>query len=327
MNYQAARDAFLDSLVRDASTIETYRRGIDLFIAWKPPAMRALGPQHAHILVRFIQWLVKQEYDDGATYSPSSALLYLRAVRRWWDWLGISGYLPDAFPLALALHLFDDALKADMFHVDRQPPEPPDIPQILAYYDTISVPDGVASDAQRRAWILTGFRNRALVRCLADSGGRISEVLSLRVGDFPPAAFDSAVWKVKVLGKRKKEYYLWLSTSLPHVQGYIRARGDGIDGSVPLFVNHLRNAGRRMSRQSAWHVVSSAADELGLGKVSPHDFRHWRATQLRSEGVPLDDVAFILGHRNLQTTRDYYAHVDLGRVAGLLGEAPAAGSR
>jgi len=61
-------------------------------------------------------------------------------------------------------------------------------------------------------------------------------------------------------------------------------------------------------------VVRQASRALGLGNISPHDFRHWRATQLINAGYPLDVVQDYLGHRSVETTRAYYAHTDPRRV-------------
>ena len=86
-------------------------------------------------------------------------------------------------------------------------------------------------------------------------------------------------------------------------------------GKVPLFVSHdVRFDGSRMSRIVAWRVVQRAARTLGLGSITPHDFRHWRATQLLNAGYALDVVQDYLGHRSVETTRAYYAHTDPLRV-------------
>jgi site-specific recombinase XerD len=55
--------------------------------------------------------------------------------------------------------------------------------------------------------------------------------------------------------------------------------------------------------------VKHAADQKGLTAwVSPHAFRHFRATQLLNEGMPLESVQAYLGHASPSTTRIVYAH-------------------
>jgi integrase/recombinase XerD len=45
-------------------------------------------------------------------------------------------------------------------------------------------------------------------------------------------------------------------------------------------------------------------------KLSPHAIRRSVATMLRNEGKPLEDIADLLHHKDLNVTRTYYAHVD-----------------
>jgi site-specific recombinase XerD len=60
---------------------------------------------------------------------------------------------------------------------------------------------------------------------------------------------------------------------------------------------------------SVWRAVKRAAQALGLSKAaSPHAFRHYRATQLLNEGMPLESVQAYLGHASPETTRIVYAH-------------------
>ena len=150
---------------------------------------------------------------------------------------------------------------------------------------------------------------------LAETGGQISEVLALNAGDFPPGAFQGdGVWRVAVRGKGNHRYNLRFLRALPHIQTYLGARGELAAGE-PLFAHHsARYAGTRMSRQSAWAVVDGARRALGLGRIHPHDFRHWRATALVNAGQSLDVVQDYLGHRSVETTRAYYAHTREERI-------------
>ena len=58
-------------------------------------------------------------------------------------------------------------------------------------------------------------------------------------------------------------------------------------------------------------AMTAAVTALGLYEaISPHDFRHYRATQLLNDGARLEDVQAILGHAHIGTTRDVYARTD-----------------
>jgi integrase/recombinase XerD len=90
------------------------------------------------------------------------------------------------------------------------------------------------------------------------------------------------------------------------IQAYIAERQDEHPG---LFISHGRGYGKPLGRGTIWAVVKTAAKALGLHKsTSPHSFRHYRATQLLNEGMPLESVQAYLGHQDISTTRKVYAH-------------------
>ena len=74
---------------------------------------------------------------------------------------------------------------------------------------------------------------------------------------------------------------------------------------------HSRNAQHaRLSITSAHKIVKKAVKALHLhDSLSAHDFRHFRATQLLREGMPLEVVQEFLGHADVSTTRNIYAPV------------------
>jgi integrase/recombinase XerD len=92
------------------------------------------------------------------------------------------------------------------------------------------------------------------------------------------------------------------------IQAYLRER---TDSNPALFVSHSRNArGARLTQSGAHNVIKKAVKALRLEpSLSAHDFRHYRATQLLREGMPLEVVQELLGHADVSTTRSIYAPV------------------
>ena len=65
--------------------------------------------------------------------------------------------------------------------------------------------------------------------------------------------------------------------------------------------------GGRLSRQSAWVVLRSAAEKAGLraDHLSPHTLRHSFATHLLDGGADVRVVQELLGHASVTTTQVY----------------------
>ena len=93
----------------------------------------------------------------------------------------------------------------------------------------------------------------------------------------------------------------WLGTEGRRMMEPVRwaRRGD----SEAMFLNQR---GARLSRQSAWMIVSNYGEACGLEKhLSPHVLRHSCATHLLDHGADLRIVQEMLGHASISTTQIY----------------------
>jgi integrase/recombinase XerD len=68
----------------------------------------------------------------------------------------------------------------------------------------------------------------------------------------------------------------------------------------------LNSRGGPLSRQSAWTVLTTAAERAGLATgISPHTLRHSFATHLMEGGADVRVVQELLGHSSVTTTQIY----------------------
>jgi site-specific recombinase XerD len=290
-------------------------------------ALSALGGQaeDVNLLAWFVNYLGQEveraHADRSATRArerrlePASVRLYAQAVVTWFAFLADELLLPEGFPAAAAIARANRRLRT---YVPRSlaresAPEPPEgMEALLHAFDTPQIDNSIPAKEKHRLK-LEALRNRSLIFALADSGARISEILRLTADDVRGARVNRVgIWSVEVRGKGRGKHgrmvtLRFTSPTLSAMREYLRARQD--PGATALFVSHAKtrpeSRGQPLSPNSAWRVVQKAAKDLGLSHIHPHDFRHWRATQMLREGVPIDQVQRFLNHRSIRTTQLY----------------------
>lgn len=167
-------------------------------------------------------------------------------------------------------------------------------------------------DATKRLDNPISLRDFALLELLYGTGARVSEVIGINLNDIASSTDDqSAVSTVKLRGKGSKERIVpigsyamkALSEYLTRTRPALAEKSKQKNANAALFLN---SRGTRLSRVSAWQIVSDAADATGLrGKISPHVFRHSYATHLLDGGADIRVVQELLGHASVTTTQIY----------------------
>lgn len=180
---------------------------------------------------------------------------------------------------------------------------PPRIPKRLPKALSISeIESLIASNSDD----IGGVRDRALIETLYATGARVSEIVQLDISDISKSENETVTVKVK--GKGGKERLVPLGKFAQHAleQYLTRSRPSLVRSphQIALFLNEKR--GSRLSRQSAWQIVMSAAERAGLEKdISPHALRHSFATHLLDGGADIRVVQELLGHSSVTTTQIY----------------------
>lgn len=180
---------------------------------------------------------------------------------------------------------------------DWQPPTVPRrLPKALAYDQVAALIEtaGLGDDA-------AALRDVALLEVLYGTGARVEEAVRI---DRDDVDLDNRV--VIVRGKGGKQRLLPLgSAAITALEAYlVRGREAYARGRTPAVF--LNTRGARLSRQSAYQVVASAAARAGItSPVSPHTLRHSFATHLVERGADVRVVQELLGHASVTTTQIY----------------------
>lgn len=151
-------------------------------------------------------------------------------------------------------------------------------------------------------------RDRALLVFLLNTGLRIGEVCTLDVGDVDIG--ERSGWVVVRRGKGNKERRVPLNAE---VREALRA----------WLAEREEQAGRLfgLTPSTAFRRLAELGRRAGV-EVHPHTLRHTLAKNLVDAGVGLHEVAALLGHSSLNTTRVYVVpgQRDLERAVSRLEE-------
>jgi len=145
-------------------------------------------------------------------------------------------------------------------------------------------------------------RDRAMLELLYASGMRVSELVSLNLGDI-----DTEGGYVRCFGKGHKErlipIYKQAALAVAEYVTETRPHLAHSDAEPALFLNRR---GDRLTRQGLWQILKGYAKSAELDKeITPHTLRHSFATHMLSGGADLRSVQELLGHANISTTQVY----------------------
>lgn len=150
-------------------------------------------------------------------------------------------------------------------------------------------------DIERMKFGCKSLRDRAIVCFLQATGCRISEMVGLDRNDV-----DFEHQECKVLGKGNKERIVFLTpVACATLQAYLATRTDNYPA---LFVG---KGTERLKPGGVRKMLCDLGESANVNHVHPHKFRRTTATNLIRHGMPIQEVAAILGHDKLDTTMQY----------------------
>jgi site-specific recombinase XerD len=294
-------EAYLDAYLRELAavgnrspyTIRNYRSDIGGFLEW----CRA----HGHEPMRATRQLARQYLGE----LKDSGIVAASITRRTSTIHGFYKYL-----------LREGATDRDLLYGIALPKRPKRLPKVLEH----TVIDALLGAPDRGT--SAGLRDRAMFELLYAAGLRISELVSLDLGQ---VLLEDA--SAIVHGKGAKErMVLFGEPAMQALEAYLRdgrpllvtsASGRPIGNRQspignPLFLNRF---GTRLSARSVQSLIKRHAVAAGIAEdVHPHLLRHSFATHLLDGGADLRIVQDLLGHSSANTTQ-IYTHVSRTKLA------------
>ncbi len=149
---------------------------------------------------------------------------------------------------------------------------------------------------------INNIKHRTMIALMYSSGLRLSELISLKVGDINLKDMSIHVKE----GKGKKDRVTIFSEKIKDDVGRFM---QGKDPGAYLFLSTGRDANgkfHKLSGRTVQKVLESALKRAGINKkATPHDLRHSFATHLLENGISLRHIQQLLGHKNISTTTIY----------------------
>lgn len=159
------------------------------------------------------------------------------------------------------------------------------------------------------------IRNRALFMLGVSVGGRISELLALKIGDVwqnDRPVTDLLFTKGVVKGKENSRVIPTnqdCREAITELIGWHKATYGDIEPQRPLFVSRKNGDsehGKALTRTQGHRIICEAFSQAGLnGKLATHSLRKTFAQRLYDSTGDLALCQELLGHKNISTTRQY----------------------
>lgn len=152
--------------------------------------------------------------------------------------------------------------------------------------------------------IINDERDLALFSLMVKAGLRVGEVVQMELNDLQEAD-EQGLSRLRVCGKGDKERVVWLTTETRQaLQSWLNVRPTST--SQKLFLNQHSQP---LSVSGVQYRLNQYCQQAGV-QLSCHQLRHTFARRLAEQALPVESLAKLLGHSNLQTTQLYIDGAD-----------------
>lgn len=298
-NYTRNLDNFLKYLYAERNvskyTIRNYRNDLDgtyvkengkgFFQFLHQKKIFDINHIDRQLLREYVDWLIEQDI------VKSSIAHKLSAIRSFYKYLLRENIIKES-PISLS-HSRGTRMGSFSLKLDKR------IPEFLSTEEIKNLLD--APDLTTPL----GLRDKAFIELFYASGLRVSELVSLNVGQ---ANLETR--ETRVRGKGSKERITLMGVPAAQaIENYLTNGRPQLAGKRKNDALFLNNEGGRLTVRSVQRIIAELAVKAGIKKeVHPHMLRHTFATHLLNGGADLRVVQELLGHADLSSTQ-IYTHV------------------
>lgn len=288
-NPETIISTFLDALWMERglaeNTLAAYRNDLSSFANWlatsKSKSLIKVGKDD---VLSYLAYRLQQRR------SPRSTARFLSCLRRFYIWL-----------------LREKRIQLDPTALIEAPKLGRSLPKTLSEAEVealLQAPDVTTS---------LGMRDRTMLEVLYATGLRVTELVSLKLGQI-----NLRQGVIRVTGKGNKERLVPLGEeAMQWLEMYLTGGRNELMSGQHSDVLFPSNRKQLMTRQTFWHAIKRHARQAAIEKpLSPHTLRHAFATHLLNHGADLRVVQMLLGHSDLSTTQ-IYTHVARARLKEL----------
>lgn len=157
------------------------------------------------------------------------------------------------------------------------------------------------SDREQKFATKTSLRDTAIITLFSGSGIRVSELVGLDLKDI-----DYKNNSIKVTRKGKKEDIVYVGDNvIQAIKDYIEYERKPVIDNHALFLSSRGNSFNRLTVRSVERIVKKYGKAISKD-ISCHSLRRSMGTEVYSQTGDLNLTANVLGHKNVQVTKDCY---------------------
>ena len=279
-NAAFATDEFFSAMIPNPHTRRAYGRAVSRFLSWCDRQTIELAQVTPGDAGRYIEALAEL---------VSTQIQAVAALRKYFDVLTLRHAVP-LNPFA--------SVRAQRFQVIEGRTREITVEQARRLLESFDLSRG------------SGLRDRAIVGTLAFTGTRVGAIVRLKCRDFIEQG--NGGYELRFHEKRGKQRTIPVRHDLATwILEYQDAAGTrNADGAEPFFRGVQNRSGiisrSGLSTSAVRLMLKRRLRQAGLPPtISPHSFRVYVVTDLLGQGVPVEQVQYLVGHTSQRTTALY----------------------